>query len=289
MSETNTPVTEAVESTTESTPSSEAETTERLDTARTEPEGDAPPSSDPYEDKIEALIREKQAAEKGEEAERESLRKGESWNDIYKRQDPEVQRAMQSMRKDYTHKTQDLSKQRKEAKSELEKAHALQKTLYESDAYKNLSKIAEESGEEFDPFDPDSFKKYVEKAVASRLKSVLEPMHAEQQKKQAQANLQRFVEDHPELKSDEGFKKEVRDLLINDSNLKLEQAYWIVQGKKSREMNRQDQRKQDNQRRAAKAAGLRIGSGKRSGMTAPPETKGMKAADIYDYLLSQQK
>ena len=283
MSETNTPVTESTESTTESAPSENTEI--QADQAS---EGSTP-SGDTYEDRIEQILKQKEADDKGVELEKESLREGESWSDIYNRQDPEVQRAMQSLRKDYTHKTQEISKQRKEAKSEMDKALQLQKSLYESDAYKGLKELSEESGEEFDPFDPDSFKKYVEKAVAQRLKSVLEPMYEEQQKVQTRAKLNQFMDDHPELKSDDGFKAEVKGVLIKDKNLTLEQAYWIVHGKQSKSARDKQKSNDQNKIKAARAAGLHIGNGRKRGMTAPPETKGMKAADIYDYLLSQQK
>ena len=112
MSETNTPVTESTESTTESAPSENTEI--QADQAS---EGSAP-SGDTYEDRIEQILKQKEADDKGVELEKESLREGESWSDNYNRQDPEVQRAMQSLRKDYTHKTQEISKQKKEAKSE---------------------------------------------------------------------------------------------------------------------------------------------------------------------------
>ena len=283
MSETNTPVTESTESTTESAPSENTEI--QADQAS---EGSTP-SGDTYEDRIEQILKQKEADDKGVELEKESLREGESWSDIYNRQDPEVQRAMQSLRKDYTHKTQEISKQRKEAKSEMDKALQLQKSLYESDAYKGLQELSEESGEEFDPFDPDSFKKYVEKAVAQRLKSVLEPMYEEQQKVQTRAKLNQFMDDHPELKSDDGFKAEVKGVLIKDKNLTLEQAYWIVHGKQAKSARDKQKSNDQNKIKAARAAGLHIGNGRKRGMTAPPETKGMKAADIYDYLLSQQK
>ena len=285
MSETNTPVTETAESTTESAPSTEA-----TDEASATVEEAAPSTkSDTYEDRIEGLLKAAEAERQGKEVEAEALREGESWNDIYKRQDPEVQRAMQSLRKDYTQKTQEVSKQRKEAKAEMDKALQLQKSLYESDAYKNLQELSEESGEEFDPFDPDSFKKYVEKAVAKRLKDVLEPMYAEQQKVSTRSKLNKFMDEHSELRTDEAFKGEVKEVLLADKNLNLEQAYWIVHGKRSRKESKKSQMADENRKRAARAAGLRLGNGRKAGMTAPPETKGMKAAEIYDYLLSQQK
>ena len=261
------------------------------DSAVTANETAGEPQSQPDtpEDRIEAILREHEATESGQEVKKESLREGESWDSVYKNQTPEVQRAMQSLRKNYTQKTQELSKQRKEAKQQHEKALALQKNLYESDAYKNLQSLADEAGEEFDPFDESSFKKYVEKAVAKRLQSVLEPMYQEQQKVQARSKLNNFIEEHQELKTDDKFKAEVKTVLVSNENLTLEQAYWIVKGKSAKEQFNQLTMKEDNRRRAARAAGLKIANGKRAGITAPPNAKEMKAVDLYDYLLSQRK
>ena len=255
----------------------------------TEDAGAPQPTPETAEDRIEAILKKHEAEQNGEVVEEEGLRDGESWDSIYKNQPAEVQRAMQQLRKSYTQKTQELSKHRREAKEQHEKALALQKNLYESDAYKNLKAIADESGEEFDPFDETSFKKYVEKAVATRLKSVLEPMYQEQQKQQARAKLTNFMEQHQELKTDEKFKAEVKTVLVKNENLTLEQAYWIVKGRSAQEQSKALTMKEENRRRAARAAGLKIANGKRAGLTAPPNAKEMKAVELYDYLLSQRK
>tara|TARA_R100000353_G_scaffold57695_1_gene45621 strand:- start:561 stop:1409 length:849 start_codon:yes stop_codon:yes gene_type:complete len=268
----------------------EAPTTSE-DVVATAPEavGEPQPTPDTPENRIEAILQKHEAKQNGEVVEEESLRDGESWDSIYKNQPDEVKRAMQSLRKNYTQKTQELSKQRKEAKEQYEKALALQKNLYESDAYKNLQSLADEAGEEFDPFDEGSFKKYVEKAVAKRLQSVLEPMYQEQQKAQARQKLNNFMDEHQELKTDDKFKAEVKTVLVANENLTLEQAYWIVKGKAAKKQNNALTMKEENRRRAARAAGLKIANGKRAGITAPPNAKEMKAVELYEYLLSQRK
>ena len=266
----------------------EAPTTSE-DAVATAPEAVGAPQPDTPEDRIEAILQKHEAKQNGKVVEEESLRDGESWDSIYKNQPDEVKRAMQSLRKNYTQKTQELSKQRKEAKEQHEKALALQKNLYESDAYKNLQSLADEAGEEFDPFDESSFKKYVEKAVAKRLQSVLEPMYKEQQKVQARQKLNNFMDEHQELKTDDKFKAEVKTVLVNNENLSLEQAYWIVKGKAAKQQNNALTMKEENKRRAARAAGLKIANGKRAGITAPPNAKEMKAVELYEYLLSQRK
>jgi hypothetical protein len=274
------PVTESSEATTET-----AETTEApKETAEAAPEENKPQS---YDEKINDMLKRHEDREKGKED--ETLREGESWNKIYENQSPEVQRAMKSLRKDYTQKTMDLAAKRKELEAEQEKTRKMQKSLYESEAYKGLQQIAEQEGEEFDPFNPESFKKYIEKQVAVRLKQVMEPMYKEQQRDQARSKLNRFMDDHAELKTDEGFKKEVATLLKADESLTLENAYWVVKGKRLQHQHKATTQEREKKKRAARAVGLQIGNGKRKGTTLPSDMTSMKAADIYDYLLSQQK
>ena len=106
----------------------EAPTTSE-DAVATAPEAVGAPQPDTPEDRIEAILQKHEAKQNGKVVEEESLRDGESWDSIYKNQPDEVKRAMQSLRKNYTQKTQELSKQRKEAKEQHEKALALQKNL----------------------------------------------------------------------------------------------------------------------------------------------------------------
>ncbi len=274
------PVTESSEATTET-----AETTEApKETAEAAPEENKPQS---YDEKINDMLKRHEDREKGKED--EALREGESWNKIYENQSPEVQRAMKSLRKDYTQKTMDLATKRKELEAEQDKTRKMQKSLYESEAYKGLQQIAEQEGEEFDPFNPESFKKYIEKQVAVRLKQVMEPMYKEQQRDQARSKLSRFMDDHAELKTDDGFKKEVATLLKADESLTLENAYWVVKGKRLQNQQKTSNQEREKKKRAARAVGLQIGNGKRKGTTLPSDMTSMKAADIYDYLLSQQK
>ena len=274
------PVTESSEATTET-----AETTEApQETAKAAPEENKPQT---YDEKINDMLKRHEDKEKGKED--EALREGESWNKIYENQSPEVQRAMKSLRKDYTQKTMDLAAKRKELETEQDKTRKMQKSLYESEAYKGLQQIAEQEGEEFDPFNPESFKKYIEKQVAVRLKQVMEPMYKEQQRDQARSKLGRFMENHSELKTDDGFKKEVATLLKADESLTLENAYWVVKGKRLQNQQKSSNQEREKKKRAARAVGLQIGNGKRKGTTLPSDMGNMKAADIYDYLLTQQK
>jgi DNA polymerase III alpha subunit (gram-positive type) len=255
-----------------------------------EPKRGATPKLDEYQQRVQSLLDAHEAKEEGKEPPPlPTLREGESWDSIYKAASPEVQRAMTSLRSDYTRKTQSLAEQRKEMQSEQAKLQQLQQSLTQSEAYKAIQAAAQEDPGEFDPYDPESFQKYVNKVVNERMQQMLAPLHQEQMKAQARVKLQGFMGEHPELKSDQGLRKEVKDLLLANETMSLENAFWIVQGKKTAEVHKHSALREASRRKAAQAAGLKIGSGRKAGITAPATASQMSGTEIYAYLAAQQK
>lgn len=214
-----------------------------------------------------------------------TLEEGESWDSIYGSMPEPVQRAMASLRADYTRKTQELAKQRRTVED-------LQANLTNSDAFKALqvqARTAAVDGEEFDPFDPKSFESYVDRTVAQRLQAVLQPMYDEQMKTQSKRKVSDFMDEHPELRTDEDMRRQVYDMLKTEEQMTLEQGYWIVKGKMAQKSQVDGDRKARQKRDMSRQAASRMGSGRRAGMTSPPSASDMSASDIYDYLLAQKK
>ena len=167
---------------------------------------------------------------------------------------------------------------RKELKSQKE-------ALLQSDIMQKLQETAASDVGEFDPFNPESFKAYVEKEVAARLASVLEPMKAEQQKMQAQHKVSSFINSHPELKTNPEFKKQVKDVLLANESLDLESAYWIVKGKSSQAAAAVSAEETKRKAEAARRTAALISSGsRRNAATISPNLKEMKAWEIYQHL-----
>ncbi len=278
---------EATPEPTQDTP--EVRSAERDEKVSLTSEASAPEYGDDYDQRIEKLIRsheqEKERAsetkEQKEEREQETLREGESWDSVFQNQPEDVQRAMQSLRADYTRKTQEIAKQRKELEAQ-------QKILLESDVVKGLQEVAQDEGEEFDPFNPESFNKYVNKVVAEKLQSLLAPMHEAQQKAQAKAKVDNFMESHPELKTNPEFRAEVKTLLLNNESLNLESAYWIAKGKRSaaQKVVRSHEEKTTRERRKQMSTLVTSGA-RRSASTMPTNIKEMGAWEIYESLKSQ--
>lgn len=281
MEETS-PTTEQV---TDTTAPEQVGETQTAGTLIEEPASGATPVLDEYDQRIESLLqaheqRKVQQDEQEEAKKQETLREGESWQSVLDSAPDDVQRAMASLRADYTRKTQELAQQRKELARQ-------QKALTESDAYKAITEMAHGDDVQFDPFDPQSFNAYVNKVVAERLSSILEPMRQEQLQYQAQNKLDAFMTEHPELRTDQAFRKEVHQTLTDNEHLDLEAAYWIVQGRRAKAAQAQQDQRVKRTKKAARAAGLAVGSGRKSGVTVPKDET-MNAWDIYNHILQQK-
>jgi len=245
---------------------------------------------DEYDRRIERLLAENTARETGTEPPPpETLREGESWDSIYKSQPPEVQRAMAEMRKMTTQKTQELAAQRKQLEAQAQALQAQQMALQDNAAYKAIKQQAEADVGEFDPYDPQSFERYVQKQVATRLQEILEPMAQQQMKTQAQNKVQSFIAEHPELQSDNDFKAQVRETLLANDNLTLQDAYYIVKGRNASTAAQRQAHEQELFSKAAKQAGLKVGAGNNKGTTIPSNATDMRAHDLYAHLLAQKK
>ena len=245
---------------------------------------------DDYDRQVDQLLQRYNAEQDGTPPpEPESLREGESWDKVYDQVPESAQRAMASLRKDYTRKTQELAEQRKAIQAEQEKLSALRMNLEDNAAYKAIQEAAQAETGDFDPYDTQSFERYVNRIVAERLQSVLQPMAEQQMQAQAKAKVQSFMSQHPELQTDEMFKGEVRKTLLSNENLTLQDAYWIVKGRQSHQTAERHQMQQLAFQQAAQAAGLKVGAGQHKGITVPKNSDKMSASDLYNHLLKQKK
>lgn len=245
---------------------------------------------DEYDQKIEQLLsaheqQQKQSTETTEQTEERralKLEDGESWDSIFDSQPPEVQRAMSSLRGDYTRKTQELAAQRKELEQQ-------QRSLLDNEVVQGLQEIAEAEGAEFDPFDPESFSTYVNKIVAQKLQALLAPIQEQQETAAAETKVQLFMNEHPDLKEDKGLRKEVKNLLLQNESLDLKQAYWIAVGQRSRAAAAINEEEQRRQKAAKRQSAQLVSTGaRRNASTVSPDIKQLKAWEIYEQLKSSR-
>lgn len=289
----------------ESTNSGTVDNTTNLETENTEASlevevhENAQIKTDEYDDKIESIweqhqkrqeeasksIEQKRAEEQQRAANPPTLEDGESWQQIYDSMPSSVQRAMNSLRADYTKKTQAVAERRKE----LEMREA---SLTNSEAYKQMQQLAaraEEDGFTFDPFNPDSMSSYIDTLVAKQVASILQPLEQEQLAAQARMQRDNFMSEHPDLKTDQSLRMEVYNLLKANENLSLEQAYYMTQGRRAKAMQATQARQAEVERQASRQAASIIGGGNKRSAVQPSRMKNMSAVEIYEYLESQKK
>ena len=234
---------------------------------------------DTYEKKQAKLAKE---AASQPEPEPEGLREGESWDSVFNKQPPDVQRAMAEMRKMMTRKTQDLSRERKALEAQ-------QQALANSGILDSLTQQAGGMPQDFDPFNPEHIQAAIEAKVAAKLKEVLEPINSQHKQREAVQRYEGFKADHPDLSSDPAVKAGVVAALQADKHLTLEAAYWMVKGKMLSNQKTTDEEKQAIRKRAMQRAATIGGTGRKPvGVEKAPDMKGMDAWQIYNTLLAQK-
>ena len=242
------------------------------------PEAEAKPerADDDYEGKIEDLI---EAAKNDEILASEENHKGINIDETLRGLPDDAKKMLSNMRKDYTHKMQALAEERRNLEAQ-------QKALVESDAYKTIREAAENKVGEFDPYDPDSFVKHIEHAVAKKIADLYKPVQQEYELQQTRTRLQAFVAEHPDVKENVAIRDNVRDMLMKNEHMTLETAYWAVKGKHLQQT--QTRMAEENQRYkdALKEAGLKIGGGAKVGDRIGPP-KGLDAYGLYKWFEAQ--
>lgn len=192
----------------------------------------------------------------------------------------DAKKLVANLRADFTRKTQAVAEERKQIEAQ-------RRALFDSEAYKMLRQMAEKEAGEFDPYNPDSFVDRIKQEVAKQLLETYKPVAERMELQAHQAKLEAFQAEHPELRQDVDFRKSVAAELKANDNLNLEQAYWIVKGRRTVEEQQTQQKELAAYRDAARAAGLRVSTGQKGGERKPPPTL-KTGAEIARWLQSQQ-
>ena len=225
---------------------------------------------------VEETSQEVQEAAGGAESADEGLREGESWDKILAAQPPEVQRAMKSLRADYTRKTQSLAAERKALESKLK--------LWESEGYRGIQAKAQAVPETVDAFDQDSLAAYVEAAAARQLESLIAPIKAEAEAEAAAIAYEGFVEAYPDALNDPEIHAGMVAMLEKHPTLALEDAYFRVQGERAMQAKRREAQRAQARTQAQRAALSTIAAPARPGgrLTAAQRAE-MSFAEIAEY------
>ena len=244
---------------------------------------EAPPSKPSWSARLDAVLEQNTSREAPEpeaaEADEEEVAADEekvSWDEVIQDQPPHVQKLMRQLRAESTRRFQEASELRKQAQADRD-------ALFSSDTYKQLQQMAEGAGEqELNLLDPASVDAFIERKVAARLKSVLQPVRQAHQSSIAQQRYEQFMQENPQLQSDAELRTEVANELRANKSLSLQHAYYTVLGRRSQAAERTRAARRTAERRAAKAAALTVSAPpSRSSSTPSPDLAGKSGADIY--------
>tara|TARA_R110000765_G_scaffold241619_2_gene344329 strand:- start:399 stop:1121 length:723 start_codon:yes stop_codon:yes gene_type:complete len=205
---------------------------------------------------------------------------GISFDDQLKALPDDAKKLLANMRRDYTQKTQALASQRADLAAQ-------QKSLFESDAFKTLQEMSQREMGEFDPYNPDSVLNHIKKQVADEFSNILKPMHESQIQERKRAKLDSFMTANPDLKTDQGIRSQVKDLLMSNESLDMESAYWIVKGQALTTENARHTEELGRYKSAVREAGLKVSGGtKTNARTKPPGD--LNAFEIYQWYERQK-
>jgi hypothetical protein len=98
------------------------------------------------------------------------------------------------------------------------------------------------------------------------------------------------MDSHPELRSDDEFRGDVKTVLLSNDAMDLETAYWVVRGQRAEAQKHISKAESESVRdRKRRLASLTSAGSRRSASTVPSNLKEMSAWDIYSALKSQGK
>jgi hypothetical protein len=196
----------------------------------------------------------------------------------------EVRKHVANLRADYTRKTQEISNIKKELQLQKESVVAKDEHILNGNLAQKLKTL--ELDKEYDLYDPEGMKSEIKRQAALMLKEMLEPAQEELNVKARQIQLDNFKKENPDLTNPE-YKQPILDLLKTRTELKLEDAYYIVKAKLDSEKLSKERQAIAAQKTARKEVALKSAAGSRTSPTGQPQFK--SAWDAYNYHKSQSK
>lgn len=193
---------------------------------------------------------------------------GMNYQDVVTGLPDDAKKIISNLRSSYTKKTQEIAEQQKIMRQHVEEIEAQRQALLHSDFYKGIQEEAGKEVKDLDPYDPKSFEARIQSEVAKRMQDMLKPMKQAHELQQQKHALETFKRDHPDLHD---MRKDVAGVLMQNEHMNLEQAYWVVKGKKLQEESKNQEAELGRYKQAAKSAGLKVGGASRGNMRGVPQ------------------
>lgn len=153
---------------------------------------------------------------------------------LMKHSTEEGRKLISNMRTSYAKKTQELAAARRELELEREQVLREKQALYSGDQARKIQELAATPTTEIDPYTPEGLAKLIEIETAKKMAEMLRPQQQELETQRAIMAAQRFVDAHPEMRS-EAFKAKLVPLMTEREDMDLETAYWMVKGQLAKE------------------------------------------------------
>lgn len=143
---------------------------------------------------------------------------------------PEARKFVGNLKADYTRKTQELAKLRRELELEREAISREKMARVDGPAARAAAAKAAESEEGLDPYKVEDLNRLIEiKSARAMTASIAEERKALEAER-ARHRAQKFIDEHPEMRED-SFKNELKTVLTSRGDLDLEDAFYLVKGR----------------------------------------------------------
>jgi hypothetical protein len=171
----------------------------------------------------------------------------------------DVKKHVANIRSDYTRKTQELARARQELEQQRAQMDMYREKVFSSDVFKGLEEL---TGKEVDLYSPEGLQEAIKIAAAQQIQELYKPLQEQVEAEKAQAKVQAFIAQNPDVKSDPDIKSNVAKLLQERQDLGIEDAYYIAKAKvmEQRKNSEQEARRTETQARRDTFAKTSTGS-----------------------------
>tara|TARA_R110000787_G_scaffold284982_2_gene399457 strand:- start:16792 stop:17631 length:840 start_codon:yes stop_codon:yes gene_type:complete len=194
-----------------------------------------------------------------------------------------------NLRADYSRKTQEMAALRKELQREKDNYLNQQKLLTEGAFADNVRKLASDETSH-DIWDEDGRRAAIRQEAAKMMQEMYEPLQQQVATQQRQMQLTSFKQENPDLDQPQ-IRMEVAKLLQARSELKLEDAYYIVKAKVNATAAKDERQGRVSRRKAGRDALMKTSTGKNvsTKMGKPEGSKDWSAWQWFQYNKNNQK
>jgi hypothetical protein len=195
----------------------------------------------------------------------------------------DVRKHLANIRADYTRKTQELARMRREVEDAQKKMKLQSDTIVNGALASSLKNV--DTTTEYDLFDPEGMKNEIQRQAQLLLKEMLQPAQEQIEIQQRKLQLEQFKVDNPEI-TDPEYRKPMIELLKSRPELKMEDAFFIVKAKVGSSKLQQERDQIAARKQRQREVVRKSSSGSRSTPSGTPQFK--NALEAYKWHKAQQ-